>query len=119
MNLGDTFLPRNPADNRHLYVVIHRAPEICVSVNFTTRKADSDLSCIVKAGEHKRIIHESVICYDREVTWPSEKIIAEAQYLIEVPREPVSKELLERIHKGALVSRYVAPWLRRACRTYL
>ena len=75
---GDTFLPRHPEDNRHLYVVVHRAKDLCISVNFTTARPGCDLSCEVAPGEHPFIAKHSVICYNGEIRWKEEKTIADA-----------------------------------------
>lgn len=32
-------------------------------VNFTTKRADSDLACVVNKGEHPFVRHETVVSY--------------------------------------------------------
>jgi hypothetical protein len=119
VNLGDAFLPRNPAGNRHLYIVVHRATDTCVSVNFTTKKPSFDDSCVVKAGEHPFLKHDSVVCYDRPIVWSTEKTIADWKYLIEVQKEPVGPALLRRIQEGGAKSKYAPLWLKGVLKPYL
>jgi hypothetical protein len=114
VKLGDTFLPRFPSAYRHLFIVVYRAKDECLAVNFTTKTPDSDCSCEVGVGDHSFFKHPSVVRYDGELPWFSEKTIEEdSRYLIEKHYGPASDALLDAVLKGALKSKYASGKLKK------
>ena len=72
--------------------------------NLTTKDWDSDLSCIVKSGEHPYVVRESVIAYKfAELLTPQH--FTRLQTLAPKDYGPVTPELLRRIQQGALDSK--------------
>ena len=68
MNAGDTFRIPEPGTSldSHLWVVISDPavdPVRVLIVNFTTRRQDSDHACILQAGEHPFVHHETCVNY--------------------------------------------------------
>ncbi|MSU78846.1 MAG: hypothetical protein EXS16_12225 [Gemmataceae bacterium] len=68
MKAGDTFKISQPGTSldSHLWVVISDPAingEQILIVNVTTKRADSDLACVVNKGEHPFVHHETVVSY--------------------------------------------------------
>ena len=68
MNAGDTFRIPQPGTSldSHLWVVISDPaldPDKILIVNFTTSRADSDKACVLQAGEHPFVKHETCVNY--------------------------------------------------------
>lgn len=90
---------------KHLYVAISviddNTKALCVNV---TTKKDRDTSCVLKAGDHEFIKHDSVINYG-DVLAPEISNLKEAinKELIE-PNESIDDDLLGRIINGAKIS---------------
>jgi hypothetical protein len=67
VNLGDAFLLETPPNDQHLYIAIAKtSAEKYLFVNVTTRRAKSDLSCILQPdteGIPNFVKRESVINY--------------------------------------------------------
>ncbi len=100
---GFAFLSPTPGypDTFHLYIIISIVDTKALLVNVTTKKASSDVSCVLQVGDHDFITHESVINY-------GEARIAETDNLKEAiskkeikPKKPITDDLLIRILKGA------------------
>lgn len=103
---GFTFLMRSPEyETKHLYIVIavvgNNTKALCVNV---TTKKDRDMSCVLKAGDHEFVKHDSVINYGDTLA-PEINNLKEAinKELIE-PNKPIDDDLLNRIINGAKVS---------------
>lgn len=106
MNAGDTFKIPRPGTSldSHLWVVISDPAadeENVLIVNFTTSRADSDKACILQAGEHPFVQHETCVNYG------GAKVVSKAdiELLIEkglmATHASVSAALLKRIRDGA------------------
>ncbi|MEE9259942.1 MAG: hypothetical protein V3U40_02375 [Candidatus Scalindua sediminis] len=100
---GFAFLSPTPKypNTFHLYIIISIVDTKALLVNVTTKKASSDVSCVLQVGDHDFINRESVINY-------GEAIIAEIDNLKEAlrkreikPKNPVTEDLLIKILKGA------------------
>ncbi len=103
---GVTFLAKRPSyPTEHLHIII--SPIIdgkVVLVNVSSKKFDSDDTCVLCVGDHEFITHDSVINYGDAVAAPVSKIqeyLAMKQFK---PLKPVSEGLLMRIKAGALES---------------
>jgi hypothetical protein len=91
----------------HLWVVISDPvvdAERVLIVNFTTRRKDSDPACILQAGEHPFVHHETCVNY------AGAKVVSRAQIQILLQRgllsshTSLSVNLLKRIRDGAAAS---------------
>ena len=104
MNGGDTF---RRSVGSHLWVVIsdpRRDPQRVVIVNMTTVRHNSDRSCLIQAGEHGFVRHETCIMYAFAKTVADvdlERQLAAGQIQL---LAPVSSILLRRIRDGAVIS---------------
>ena len=110
MKAGDTFkipLPGTSLDS-HLWVVISDPSldsERIVIVNFTSKRADSDLACVLQAKEHPFVHHETVVNYR------GAKVVSESDINLLLKsgslasHAAVSADLLKRIREGVPASR--------------
>ena len=109
MDIGDTFLLRNQEIDEHLYIVISDPgidPSQVVIVSLTSydnfqHEIYKDGSCILHPDDHPWILHQTCVSYrdGRSVSKDQLDALLEAGHL--QMREPVGKEVLERIHEGA------------------
>jgi hypothetical protein len=113
LRLGETFL------REHLWVVCTLPDESgsVIAVNFTTKRLDSDVSCVVKAGEHSFVAHDTVLAYERMLVWDT----STQQKILDNPplcpgKAPVKPIILLRIQNGALKSKLAAPKLQQRIR---
>jgi hypothetical protein len=119
---GDTFLissPRNEVE--HLWIVLTEPDEenqsLCV--NITTAQDGSDLTVELNKGDHPFIKHPSVVNYfDARLM-----VLQDVETMIAMPHKtrvcakdhPCEKELLAKISKGLLASKFTP----RKAREYL
>ncbi len=108
---GNTFLIPTPPDYeiKHLYVVviIVNNNDEAILVNITTKKENSDISCILNIGDHDFIDRESVINYKEAIKPKIEFLKANIQNNKIFPHKPVSADLLKRIQDGAVNSKHM------------
>ncbi len=59
MKLGDTFLPISEEDVTHLWIVITEpdASGLVAIVSLTTRRNNSDETCLIQMGDHPFVRH--------------------------------------------------------------
>lgn len=113
---GDTFLYKYPKNDRHLFIVVLDTFETgstvicpCVMVtSWTDNPKLDDPACILDVGDHEFIKHKSYIAYKEVVLFEKDYI----EHCLECGeaknKDPISKELLERITKSAKFSRKIA-----------
>jgi hypothetical protein len=109
MRLGSTFLIE------HLWIVVSlpTAESHVVLVSFTTRRWNSDTSCVVQAGEHPWVKHETVVEYEKARVFDpptQQKVLANKMLR---PQADVSLTLLTRIQEGALRSDLTAQKIQK------
>jgi hypothetical protein len=110
---GVTFLSKRPSyPTEHLHIVI--SPIIdgkVLLVNVTSKKFDSDETCVLCLGDHEFIKHDSVINYGDAID--ADILLMEKAILNQTfkPQSPVSDALLKRIQEGALKSDAFPPAL--------
>jgi hypothetical protein len=108
---GFTFLSVRPSYTiPHLHIVI--SPPIdgkVLLVNVTTPKYDSDLTCVLRDGDHPFLTHDSVINYGDATASEVELLKLSVRTKLFTPKDPVSGELLKRIQAGALISPALPP----------
>ncbi len=100
---GFTFLSPTPEYNtKHLFIVIaiidDNKKALCVNV---TTKKDRDMSCILKAGDHEFIKHDSVVNYGDVIKPEIDKLIEAINKRLIEPNKPITNDLFIRILKGA------------------
>lgn len=121
MKLGDAFqIDDGEGKRSHLRIVISAPlPDgSLITVNCTTRKQGSDASCILQAGDHPFIRHETVIAYEHTRALP---LAMQTRIDAAVPpacvhHAPVSPAVLQRIQSGALISDETPQKLQAALR---
>ena len=119
---GDTF--RANAASSHLYVVI-TAPsgaDGCFAiVNLTTKqdRRGEDYSCVLHAGEHPFIIHDTIVRFvDAAMTDEAAFRAASSTGGI-IHLGAASPELLRKIQDAALLSRFTPTKIKTAVRSEL
>ena len=120
MNVGDTFVNLNSASYTHLWVAVApMGPELAI-VNLTTRRPPyMDDSCIVEAGAHPFVVHESVVNYQQGTAVLNTTLNWYAARGIVQRHEPAASELLLRIQQGALLSQFTPAKIQSAVRAHL
>jgi hypothetical protein len=122
INLGDAFLLDTPPNSEHLYIAIAQTTETdYLFVNVTSRRPNSDTSCILLPGEDvpSFVARESVIAYQfaREIS------IEELGGLITsgspIPKGSCSGDVLQQIQQGGLASKRLKNKYKNALKTFL
>ena len=111
MTAGDTFYLRQAAADGHLWVIIsdpEQDPDRVLFVSMTSHDVTKEDVCLIQAGEHSRISHQTCICYEfaRQTTQANLDQLRSAGMIQAQP--PVSTDLLARIRRGAALSRRIA-----------
>ena len=109
LKLGDTFL------NVHLWVVctLPDSERSVVAINFTTKRSDSDDSCVIRAGEHPFVAHDTVLAYSKARVWGMELQQAILGLGDECRRNASVKDVvLSRIQEGGLKSPHLSPKMK-------
>jgi hypothetical protein len=106
MDPGQTILMTEGATKRHLWIVVARDPatRMVLMVNVTTHRGTAleDESCILSAGDHPYIKHDSWVNYQRARLVPEGPIDERVASGNRVKTdEDVSSEVLKRILEGA------------------
>lgn len=105
---GDTFLlTRGTGATPHLWVILWGpvgAARAFLAVYLTTLRGHSDRSCILTAGEHPFIQHDTAVAYGAVQRWTEERLTELVGEGIAKPRQPVSPAVLERLRVGFFVS---------------
>lgn len=104
MKPGDVFLVPD-AIGTHLNCVLAVLKDDSVVLrHFTSRQRRSDMTCVIRAGEHSFFDRETVLRYDQAYVCSAETGVAALERLITRRFEPLKPELLARIVQGALDS---------------
>jgi hypothetical protein len=114
LNRGDTFLTGDEQDDTlHLWIVLTSPSEgEVVTVSVTTKRRRSECLVELHAGDHPFIIHDSVVAYSYARIRTVEEIeLADASGAAKL-REPVSRDLLERVCNGLLDSEFTPNGIR-------
>lgn len=107
---GDTYLISTPPDyqTEHLFIIIITIDDDeALIVNITTKKENSDMSCIITTGDHDFITHDSVINYKDAIKTKIKLLKTNIENNNITPHSPVSEDLLQRILKGASNSEFL------------
>ena len=111
MNAGDAFYLHHQAADGHLWVIIsdpERDAARVLFVSMTTYTVDKEDVCLIAAGEHPRVIHQTCISYQpaRQASL-ADLILLRNKGIIQ-PQPAVSSTLLDRIRRGAALSRRIS-----------
>lgn len=104
LEVGDTFKLISATDDDHLWIVIGRQDDRMGIVNFTSRKAGKDESCLIQRGEHPLCTHDTVVEYGRAKVLESEQTNLLELHGISQRFARIDADLLRRIQHGALAS---------------
>lgn len=116
MKAGDTFILPD-AFGKHLNAVLAvTRDDSIVLCHFTSRTRRSDPTCIIQPGEHPFIVRETAVRYDQALICESGPALEALERSIEKRFEPLSKELLARVIKGALDSPQTPDKVKQALR---
>jgi hypothetical protein len=89
-------------------------PMVSLSTLAASRPFDS--ACLLRAGEHPFVRHDSYVAYGLAICQPLSKLEAGIQRGMYELREPLTPTILERVLKGALESKHIKPRIRGLCR---
>lgn len=121
MSKGKSFLsaPEKTAsgdEKRHLRIVITNPDaefnQVVVSVTTLKYPNVQDCSCVLKAGDHRFITHDSIVDYKRTIIMSSVEIFNGINKGILIDKQDVKPEILKRIINAAKQSRYIPPEIK-------
>lgn len=123
LSVGDTFYIPLPGSDSvpHLWIVVTQpgSDGIAVCVNVTSRKKWSDLTTILKRGDHSKITEESCVFYAKARLMDLKKFeaLVKLNSTITCKTEaPCSHDLLKRIRSGLLESLETPKEIKELCR---
>jgi hypothetical protein len=105
MDAGTTFLLS--AVDIHLWVIIsdpQTDPQNVLIVNLTTLDARKEQACVLRAGEHPWIRHDTCVNYGDSQVTTLDKLLAAQNANALIIQSPVGPDLLRRIQEGAMSS---------------
>lgn len=103
MNPGDTFLIPD-AIGTHLYFVLATlADDTLILCHFTTRRAHTDNTCVIRPGEHSFVVKDTVVRYSAAYQCSGDGLKALERTIVK-RLECLSATLLKRVRQGALDS---------------
>ncbi len=105
MEAGTTFLLS--AVDIHLWIIISdakRDPENVLIVNLTTLDPRKERSCLLKAGDHPWIRHDTCVNYGDSQVTTLDKLVAARDGNALMIQNPLRPDILQRIREGALSS---------------
>ncbi len=110
MRAGDTFyLPDKSADG-HLWIVVsdpEKDPSRILIASMTSSDVDKEDVCLIHPGEHPKVKHKTCICYRPMRQTTVETLERLRQSGILDMQAPVGQEILQRIRRGAALSRVI------------
>ena len=116
MKAGDAFSFFEGGRGWHTYVVISnpqihddvRFPGFVFAVMFSSREDYKEDVCVLYKGDHQFVRHETVVVYKTPpAIFEPLAVVQKRLDLGDIKRKPpVSGELLEKIRKGYILSRY-------------
>jgi hypothetical protein len=105
---GDTFiLTRETRGTPHLWVLLWGPvgpADVFLAAHLSTWREGRDRSCLVQAGEHPFVKHETYVVYNDTKRFSAAVLQAAIGARQAFPGDPVSPALLERMRAGFLAS---------------
>lgn len=122
---GATLLyPSGPSHDQarnHLFILM-TAPsgpaDQILMVSVSTRQKRSDTTCVLAAGAHAFIRHESVVEYKFARIEPARRLVsgvASGEFIV---KDPVTHEIFERVRAGLYRSPFAKPYAREFLKDY-
>lgn len=116
LQIGDALRECNPTSDHHVWIICTR-PDMAgkiVLLNMTSRRRGSDQTCLLLKGDHPTVTHPTVINFREGWVRPLERV----EWLVQsraLQHEPAASfTLLDRMRKGALLSRFTPPDIKAA-----
>lgn len=116
-------VPSGPGEYKHLFAIAvgpsaldgYGAQPHVIMVSVTSVKADypHDPACVIKAGEHPFITHDSYVYYRDPRIEPVTHVQTMVDKAVWQAHEPCSPELLERIRQGLMASTRVPRYIKK------
>jgi len=122
INLGDAFLIDTPPNGEHLYIAIAQTSENnYLFVNVTTRRSNSDTSCILIPASDvpSFIVSESVVAYQFAREMDAINLASLITSGSPIPKGLCSATVLERIQQGGLASKRLPKKYKIALKAFL
>ena len=110
---ADTITLLTGAGIEHLYFIIGEYDNSFLLVNATTYHPDKDQSCILTPTDHIFIKHKSLINYGDAITTTEFRVEKNIRNGLSRQLAPITRSVLCRIQKGALISPALMPKYRR------
>jgi hypothetical protein len=105
---GDTFiLTRLTGDIPHLWVLLWGPAgpaDAFLAVHLSTWREGRDRSCLIQAGEHPFVQHETYVVYNNTKRFTAAVLQGAITARQAMPRAPVSPPLLDRLRVGFFAS---------------
>jgi hypothetical protein len=122
INLGDAFLINTPPNGQHLYIAIAQTSEThYLFVNVTTRRSNSETSCILIPGLDvpNFIKSKSVVAYQYAREMNAIDLASLITAGSPIPKGSCSDTVLARIQQGGLASRRLRNRYKIALKSFL
>ncbi len=122
INLGDAFLLDTPPNGEHLYIAIAKTSDMkYLFVNVTSRKARSEITCILLPGEGvpNFIKRESVIAYQFARELDGRELVKLIAVGSRIPKDTCSATILSKIQQGGLTTKRLKNKYKTALRAFL
>jgi hypothetical protein len=122
INLGDAFLINTPPNGEHLYIAIAQTSENnYLFVNVTTRRSNSDTSCILIPASDvpSFIVSESVVAYQYAREMNAINLASLITIGSPIPKGLCSASVIERIQHGGLASKRLPKKYKSALKAFL
>lgn len=113
LDVGDAFVASMADEPPHLWIVVSQDPHSVVIVNLTTLRKRADTSAVFTRGEHPFIKHDSCAYFQGMQESTAEKVLKLENAGIFRRVSRVSPAVLDKLHLGALRSRFTPLKLRR------
>lgn len=116
MNVGDTFVNRDPGHPLHLWLVCTLPDDEgrVVILNLTSFDSGTDPTCLIEGGEHPFVRHDSLIEYQRGQLVPIAWIERAFDAGLFFSHAAASDELIAKIREGACRSDFTPGNVRAA-----
>ena len=116
MKQGDTFLGGGELHGEdHLWLVINNPSAhagLALLVNVSTLRPNAETTCIVQAGEHPFIAHDSYVRYGSARCAKVSDLAEAVKKGLLKPHQTASQHFLEKVRAGAKASPLLAQELR-------
>lgn len=116
-------VPSGPAEHKHLFVIAVGPTNLdgyggnpqVIMVSVTTIRPDfpHDSACVIRAGEHPFVTHDSYVYYRDPRIESVEHVQAMVDQAVWQSKDPCSADLLRRIKAGLLSSARVPRYVKK------